>query len=86
VLRQRSATLRELARSLERSLVTTLDRTVDATPSFTEARPRARLCEVLLARNLQQLHEMAEQLRDTAHRMQTRAAELELARTLGGAA
>lgn len=47
---------------------------------------RARLCEAMLSRNLRQLHEAADQLRDTAHRMQTRASELELAVMARGAA
>ena len=86
MLRQRSATLRDLARSLERSLVTTLDRVADTGAWAATAPSRVRLCEAMLARNLHQLHEAAEQLRDTAHRMHTRAAELELARIVGGAA
>jgi hypothetical protein len=83
VLRQRSARLRDLARSIERSVVMTLEQ-VDANPSSCST--RARLCETMLARNLHQLHEAVEQLRDTAHRMQMRAAELELATMIRGAA
>ena len=40
--------------------------------------PRARLCEAMLARNLHQLHRAADDLRDTAFRMQARAGELDL--------
>ena len=83
VLRQRSARLRDLARSIERSLVMTLD---EIGGSESGCSTRARLRETMLARNVHQLHEAAEQLRDTAHRMQMRAAELELATMVRGAA
>jgi hypothetical protein len=77
VLRQRAECLRDLARSIERSLVMSLDEIAgDATWSS----PRARLCEAMLARNLHQLHQAADDLRDTAFRMHARAAELELVR------
>ena len=83
VLRQRAATLRNLARSIERSIVMTLDELAgDATWSS----PRARLCEAMLARNLHQLHRAADDLRDTAFRMQARAGELERSLQLRGAA
>ena len=74
VLRQRAATLRDLAGSLERSIVTTLD---ELTGADTWSTPRARLCEAMLRRNLHQLHRAADDLRDTAFRMQARAGELE---------
>src|ERR671913_2167 len=62
VLRQRAATLRDLAGSLERSIVTTLD---ELTGADTWSTPRARLCEAMLARNLHQLHRAADDLRCT---------------------
>jgi hypothetical protein len=74
VLRQRAATLRELAGSIERTIVTTLD---ELAGGETWSTPRARLCEAMLARNLHQLHRAADELRDTAFRMQARAGELE---------
>jgi hypothetical protein len=77
ILRQRAECLRELARSIERSLVMTLD---DAATERAWVTPRARLCEALLERNLHQLHEAADGLRDTAYRMHARAGELELVR------
>lgn len=83
VLRQRAATLRDLAGSLERSIVTTLD---ELTGADTWSTPRARLCEVMLARNLHQLHRAADDLRDTAFRMQARAGELEHSLRARGAA
>ncbi|HZB40503.1 MAG TPA: hypothetical protein VE487_06045 [Ilumatobacter sp.] len=83
VLRQRAATLRDLAGSLERSIVTTLD---ELTGADTWSTPRARLCEAMLARNLHQLHRAADDLRDTAFRMQARAGELEHSLRARGAA
>ena len=75
VLRQRAATLRDLAGSIERSIVMSLDELAcDAGWSS----PRARLCEAMLARNLHQLHRAADDLRDTAFRLQARASELDL--------
>jgi hypothetical protein len=76
-LRQRAECLRDLARSIERSLVMTLD---DVAGDESWSSPRARLCEAMLARNLHQLHQAADDLRDTAFRMHARARELELAR------
>jgi hypothetical protein len=73
-LRQRAATLRALAGSIERSIVMTLDELAAETAWSS---PRARLCEAMLARNLHQLHRAADELRDTAFRMQARAVELE---------
>jgi hypothetical protein len=83
VLRQRAATLRELAGSIERSLVMTLDELATETRWSS---PRARLCEAMLARNLHQLHRAADELRDTAFRMHARASELEHSARLRGAA
>jgi hypothetical protein len=83
VLRQRAATLRELAGSIERSIVMTLDEmAADACWSS----PRARLCEAMLARNLHQLHRAADELRDAAFRMHARASELEHSARLRAAA
>ena len=83
VLRQRAQCLRDLARSLERSIVMSLD---DVAGDATWSSPRARLCEAMLARNLHQLHQAADDLRDTAFRMHARADELELARRVRSAA
>jgi hypothetical protein len=83
VLRQRAATLRDLAGSIERSIVTTLD---ELTGVDTWSTPRARLCEAMLARNLHQLHRAADDLRDTAFRMQARAGELDHSLRVRGAA
>jgi hypothetical protein len=83
VLRQRAQCLRDLARSIDRSVVMTLD---EVAGEATWSSPRARLCEAMLARNLHQLHEAADDLRDTAFRMQVRAEELELARRVRSAA
>jgi hypothetical protein len=77
VLRQRAECLRDLARSIERSLVMSLD---EIAGEATWSSPRARLCEAMLARNLHQLHQAADALRDTAFRMHARALELELTR------
>lgn len=75
--------MRDLAGSLERSIVMTLDElATDACWSS----PRARLCEAMLARNLHQLHRAADDLRDTAFRMQARAGELDHALRMRGAA
>jgi len=82
VLRQRAATLRDLAGSIERSIVMTLELAGDETWST----PRARLCEAMLARNLHQLHRAADDLRDTAFRMHARAGELEHSLRVRGAA
>ena len=83
VLRQRAATLRGLAGSIERSIVMSLD---ELTGDDTSSSPRLRLCEAMLARNLHQLHRAAEDLRDTAFRLQARAGELDLSVRVRGAA
>jgi hypothetical protein len=83
VLRQRAATLRDLAGSIERSIVMTLDEIGD---DVTWSTPRTRLCEAMLARNLHQLHRAADDLRDTAFRMHARAGELEQSLRMRGAA
>jgi hypothetical protein len=83
VLRQRAATLRDLAGSIERSIVMTLGE-LAARASWSS--PRARLCEAMLARNLHQLHRAADDLRDTAFRMQARAGELEHSMRVSSAA
>ena len=75
VLRQRAATLRDLAGSIERSIVMSLE---ELAGDQTWSSPRARLCEAMLARNLHQLHRAADDLRDTAFRLQARAGELDL--------
>ena len=83
VLRQRAATLRDLAGSIERSIVMSLEELAgDAAWSS----PRARLCEAMLERNLHQLHRAADDLRDTAFRLQARAGELDLSARVRAAA
>lgn len=76
VLRQRAGSLRSLATSIERLLVTTLG---DEKLDDVWTGPRAQLCEQMLARNLQQLHRAADDLRDTAYRFRQRADELDAA-------
>jgi hypothetical protein len=83
VLRQRAATLRQLAGSIERSIVMSLE---ELSGDQTWSSPRARLCEAMLARNLHQLHRAADDLRDTAFRLQARAGELDLSLRTGRAA
>lgn len=80
LLRQRAASLRELAGSIERSPVMTLG---EAAGEDTWTSPQARLCERLLARNLHQLHQAADALRDTAFRIAARAEELDAAHRTG---
>lgn len=75
VLRQRAGHLRELASSIERSLVMTLGDTGDTETWTTN---RARLCQRMLRRNLHQLHQAADDLRETAIRFRQRADELDL--------
>lgn len=76
VLRQRAAHLLGLAATIERSHVMRLpERLDDAGWSTT----RARLCEHMLERNLHQLHDAAEELRETALRFRRRADELDAA-------
>lgn len=76
VLRQRSGHLVELANSIERSLVMELGDAADRAGWTTR---RARLCDEMLARNLEQLHRAADDLRATAFRFRQRADELDLA-------
>lgn len=75
VLRQRAGHLRELASAIERSLVMTLDE-ADGTQAWTTN--RGRLCRRMLDRNLHQLHQAADDLRETAIRFRRRADELDL--------
>jgi hypothetical protein len=87
VLRQRAATLRDLAGSIERSIVMTFDELAGhELADETWSTPRTRLCEAMLARNLHQLHRAADDLRDTAFRMHARAGELEHSLRMRGAA
>ncbi len=76
VLRQRAAHLTDLAVSIERSLVTAL---TDVAEHTTWSGRRARLCQEMLEHNLQQLHQAADDLRETAFRFRQRAEELDLA-------
>ncbi len=75
-LRHRAADLRRLAASIERSLVMALD---DVGGADTWDTNRARLCERMLSRNLHQLHQAADDLRESALRFCRRADELDLA-------
>lgn len=73
-LRNRARQLIELAAQIERSSVMTIpDHAVDAAWHT----PRARLCDVLLERNLHQLHQVADDLRQTALQFLERAEQLE---------
>lgn len=74
-LRQRAAHLRDLAASIERASVTVLG---DAAEEVMWSTERADLCEVMLARNVQQLHQAAEELRYTAYRFSQRANEMDI--------
>jgi hypothetical protein len=69
--------LRELAATIERSLVLTLG-DIDLRAPGDHA--RVRLAGAILARNLHQLHQAADDLRFTAFRLAARAGELERAR------
>lgn len=75
-LRRRAADLRRLAASIERSLVTALG---DVGGTDTWDTNRARLCDRMLSRNLHQLHQAADDLRESALRFCRRADELDLA-------
>lgn len=83
MLRQRAQHLRDVAASLERALVTVLD---EAAGPDTWTTRRARLCEQMLARNLHQLHQAADDLRELAFRFRQRADELDAAHVPGDAA
>ena len=78
VLRQRAGRLQELARAIENALVMALDdeHALGAIPINSR---RARLCEAMLARNLHQLHQAADDLRETAFRFLARADEFDRA-------
>ncbi len=76
VLRQRAGRLQELATAIEHALVMALD---DGTLALHVSARRARLCEAMLARNLHQLHQAADDLRETAFRFRTRADEFDRA-------
>lgn len=75
-LRRRAEHLAEFARQIERSLVMSLDEAADTSEWSTN---QARLCEVMLRRNLHQLHRAADDLRATAMRFRSRADELDAA-------
>lgn len=74
VLRHRAGELRDLADAIERATVFTLD--TGSEPGAPGSR-RAALCRRLLARNLHQLLQAADDLRDTAWRYHVRAAHLD---------
>lgn len=76
VLRQRAAHLAELAAAIERSRAMRLP---DELRRSGWATSRATLCDRMLERNLHQLHEAAEQLREDAWRLRRRASELDAA-------
>ena len=75
VLRQRAAHLRDLATMIESSSVMALDddHILDAQPAN-----RTEFCQLLLTRNLHQLHEAADDLRYSAFRLRQQADELDL--------
>ncbi len=75
VLRQRATHLRDLAALIERTSVMALGDVADPEVWSTK---RAQLCDVMLARNVQQLYQAAEDLRYTAYRFRQRADEMEL--------
>lgn len=79
VLRQRAAHLLELATTIERSEVMRLPEGLAETGWSTR---RAHLCEHMLEHNLHQLHEAADDLRETALRFRRRADELDAAHRL----
>jgi hypothetical protein len=86
VLRQRAGRLQELACTIEQALVMALDDEAALGAIPIDSR-RARLCEAMLARNLHQLHEAADELRETAFRFLARADEFDRTvhvRTLSG--
>ena len=72
-LRVRAGQLIELAAQIERSCVMNLPDLADVAAWNSS---RARLCDVLLERNLHQLHQAADDLRTTAFRFLERADEL----------
>ena len=74
-LRQRAGHLRRLATSIERSLVMVL-RDTDGAEAWDTT--RAQLCDRMLGRNLHQLHQAADDLRETAVRFCQRADELDV--------
>ena len=73
-LRRRAAELRTLASSIERSLVAVLG---DASGTETWNTSRGRLCDRMLSRNLHQIHEAADDLRESALRFCQRADDLD---------
>ena len=72
-LRSRAGQLIELAAQIERSCVMNIPDLADAAAWSSS---RARLCDVLLERNLHQLHQAADDLRHTAFEFLERADEL----------
>lgn len=76
VLRQRAAGLRDLAGSIERATVLRLPELAGEPPWGAE---RGRLCDAMLQRNIEQLHQAADDLREAAYGMSLRAGAIELA-------
>jgi hypothetical protein len=76
VLRQRAAGLRDLAGSIERATVLRLPELAGDGAWGAE---RGRLCDAMLQRNIEQLHQAADDLRDAAYGMSLRAGAIELA-------
>ena len=75
-LRDRASRLRRLAASIERSLVMMLPA---ADGAETWDTTRAQLCGRMLEHNLHQLHQAADDLRETALRLSQRADQLDAA-------
>jgi len=73
-LRRRAHHLRELAASIEAMPAMSLDRNAG---DETWHGQRPLLCRTLLARNQQQLHRAADELRSHAYRLEREADELE---------
>ena len=71
-LRHRAGALRHFAAALERATVFELDE-----PAQPAATPRLELCRRMLAANLQQLLAAADDLRDIAWQLDTRARHLD---------
>jgi hypothetical protein len=77
-LRARADGLRALAAHLERTPAVTL---AEVAGPDTWQSPRVEVCREILRANLAQLARAVEDLRWTAHRLDTRAADLEMARS-----
>ncbi len=82
-LRRRARVLRVLAGRIETTTAMSLD--AHAGPD-TWRTPRGDLCRWILGANQSQVHRAADDLRWSAHRLEQRAAEIEIERSLLGGA